>query len=168
MGNTGYIYDFSYEMQSLGYKSSTQVLSTHFAYGSHDSAEMLKIENGAEIACLERLRFADDTPISIEETYMAHSICPGIFDGHDFSRESVTKVLQDQYGISLVKAKQVVRAIIATPKMASLLGIFNNSPILYVERVAFSNKDLPITYVRIYYRPDRYELQSELPIYQGP
>ncbi len=167
-GNIGYVYDFSLEMQSLGLKPATRVLSTHFAFGSHDSALMLQIQDGSEIACIERLRLADNSPISIEETYLVHSLCPGIFDGHDYSKESITKVLADQYGIRLVKAKQIVRAIAATPQIAHLLETYANAPILYVERVALSNKNVPIAYVRIYYRPDRYELQSELPIYQGP
>ncbi len=155
-------------MQALGYKPATRVLSTHFAYGSHDSAEMLKIEAGAEIACIERLRLADNAPISIEETYLVHSLCPGIFEGHDYSQESITKVLADQYGIRLVKARQIVRALAATPQIAHLLETYVNAPLLYVERVALSNKDIAVAYVRIYYRSDRYELQSELPIYLGP
>lgn len=167
-GNSAFVYDFSVEMQSLGYKPATRVISTHFAFGSHDSAEMLKIQDGAEIACIERLRLADNSPISIEETYLVHSLCPGIFENHDYSQESITKVLADQYGIRLVKARQIVRSIAATSQMAHLLDTYVNAPILYIERVALSNKNIPVAYVRIYYRADRYELQSELPIYQGP
>lgn len=168
VSGSGYIYDFSMEMQSLGYEPATQVISTHMAPGSHDSALMLQIEHGAEIACIERLRLADGSPISIEETYLVHSFCPGILHGHDYTKESITKILFEKYGIRLVKAKQIIRAIAATPQIAHLLDTYVNAPILYVERVALSNKDVPIAYVRIYYRPDRYELQSELPIYQGP
>lgn len=166
-GRPGFIYDFATEMSFLNHLPETKVISTHLAYGSHDSAVMLNIDNGEEIACLERLRLADKIPISIEETYLVHRLCPGVLDNHDYSKESITNVLADQYNLRLVKAKQIVRAIAATPQIAHLLDIYVNAPVLYVERIGITNKDVAVAYIRIYFRADRYELQSELPYFQG-
>jgi DNA-binding GntR family transcriptional regulator len=36
------------------------------------------------------------------------------------------------------------------------------APLLYFERVSFSQEDIPLEYLRVYYRADRYVLHNEL------
>lgn len=167
VGSSGYVYDFAYEMYQRNLEPTTRVLSTHLARVSQETAAQLQIEIGDEIACLEQLRLADNEPISIEESYLVHDYCPGILDAHNFAQESLRDVLQSEYNIHLVKARQVIRAIAATSKMAKLLQVQERFPVLFVERVTFTAEDVPVEYLRIYYRSDRFEIQSELPIFQG-
>jgi DNA-binding GntR family transcriptional regulator len=66
------------------------------------------------------------------------------------------------YNIRWSYAKQIIRAVAASHNLAHLLSIELNSPLLYIERVSYSQSDIAVEYLRIYYRSDRYSLFGEL------
>lgn len=72
------------------------------------------------------------------------------------------KALENDHGIRLVRAKQVIRAILASHNLARLLSIRPSSALLYIERVSYSQAAIPVEFLRIYYRGDRYSLYNEL------
>ncbi len=47
-------------------------------------------------------------------------------------------------------------------KIAPHLGIRSGVPLLYFERVSYSQDDIPMEFLRIYYRADRYVIYNEL------
>jgi DNA-binding GntR family transcriptional regulator len=56
----------------------------------------------------------------------------------------------------------VIRAVSAPAPMAQLLQIARRAPLLYIERVSFSQHDDPVEFLRFYHRGDRYALFNEL------
>ena len=50
----------------------------------------------------------------------------------------------------------------ASGELAELLKIQMPSPLLFIERVSFSQDSLPVEYLEIFYRADRYSLYNEL------
>ena len=74
---------------------------------------MLQIPVNAEIAQLNRLRYADEEPLSIEESTLVHRLCPGVLDG-DYESSSLRERLQQQYGLQITGAKQSIRALNAS------------------------------------------------------
>ena len=71
-------------------------------------------------------------------------------------------VVRQEHGIRLVRAKQMIRAILASPELADTLGINTRSALLFIERISFSQENVPVEFLRIYYRADRYVLYNEL------
>jgi DNA-binding GntR family transcriptional regulator len=51
---------------------------------------------------------------------------------------------------------------LAPLKLARLLSIPSKSALLYIERVSYSEQNIPVEFLRIYYRADRYSLYNEL------
>ena len=47
-------------------------------------------------------------------------------------------------------------------RMADLLSVGLDSALLFFERVSFSQENIPVEFLRIYYRGDRYVLYNEL------
>jgi len=47
-------------------------------------------------------------------------------------------------------------------EIARLLSVKPGAPLLYIERVTFSQDNIPMEYLRVYYRADRYALHNEL------
>jgi GntR family transcriptional regulator len=110
---------------------------------------------------LERLRLANDEPLSIEESYLVHSYCPGVLEA-DYTTHPLRTALENHYGVQIVRARQIIRAVRATPRQAQLLTISARSPLLFIERVSYSQQNIPVEFLRIYYRGDRYSLYNEL------
>lgn len=155
------IISFTEDMRQRGFKPTSKVLSSDVIPAPQDIAEKLEIEPGEELARLERLRLADDEPMSIEDSYLVHRYCPGVLRG-DYASSPLREALEHDYGIRLVRAKQVIRAILATPTLARLLSIRSKSALLHIERVSYSQQDMPVEFLWICYRADRYALYNEL------
>ncbi len=156
------IISFSQDMSQRGLQVRSKILSAELMPAPEDIAERLAVPQGEELACLRRLRLADDIPMSIEEASLVHRYCPGVLDRHDYSSVSLRESMAADYGVRWLRAKQVIRAVTATKEQALLLGITAGSALLFIERVTYSEQDLPTEFMRIYYRGDRYSLFGEL------
>jgi GntR family transcriptional regulator len=155
------IVSFTADMCQRGFQPSSDVLSSSLIPAPKDIAERLVVAPGEELARLERLRLADGEPMSIEESYLVHRYCPGVLEG-DYASRPLQEALARDHGIRLVYAKQIIRAISASRDLARVLSIPSRSALLYVERVTYSQQNVPVEFLRIYYRGDRYVLHSEL------
>jgi GntR family transcriptional regulator len=153
--------NFTQDMRNRGFEPGTQVVFSGLVPAPPDIAEKLQVEPGEELARLERLRLADGEPMSVEESHLVHRYCPGVLQ-HDYVSNSLRELLDRNYGIRWSRAKQVIRAILASRDMAHLLSIRPKSALLYIERVSYSQQDVPVEFLRIYYRADRYSLYNEL------
>ena len=155
------IVSFTKDMRQRGFRPGTEVLSTGIVAAPPDIAEKLEIEPGDELVRLERLRLADGEPMSVEESHLVHSTCPGVLKG-DYASNPLREALDRDYGIRLTHARQVIRAIPAPGDLARTLSIPPRSALLTIERVSYSQQNTPIEFLRIHYRGDRYALYNEL------
>lgn len=155
------IISFTEDMRQRGLEPGTRLLFAGLVPAPPEIAEQLNIEPGEELACLERLRLANGEPMSIEESYLVHRYCPGVLQG-DYVASPLREALERNYGLRLVRARQLIRASLASDKLARLLSIRSKSALLFIERVSYSQQHVPVEFLRIYYRADRYALYNEL------
>jgi DNA-binding GntR family transcriptional regulator len=155
------ILSFTEDMTQRGYRPTTEVLFADLIPAPHEIAERLQIPEGTSLARIDRLRLADGEPMSIEESHLVHELCPGILE-EDLHKVSLKSILDQRWGLRFVRANQSIRAVISSRAQAKLLGIPGRSPLLFVERVSYSQTNTPSEFLRIYYRGDRYALYGEL------
>jgi GntR family transcriptional regulator len=155
------IVSFTEDMLQRGFKPGTRILSASLVPASPDIAEKLRVDAREPLACVERLRLADDEPMSIEESFLVHRYCPDVLQ-HDYATKSLREILERDYGIRLVRAKQRIQAIEAPRRLADLLEIKPRSALLVIERVSFSQDSIPVEFLRLFHRGDRYTLFNEL------
>jgi GntR family transcriptional regulator len=155
------IISFTDDMRRRGFRPGTQVLASGLIPAPADIAVQLQVEPGEELALLKRLRLADEEPMSLEESCLVHRCCHGVLQ-HDYALQPLRGTLERDHGIRLVHARQTIRAITATREVADLLAVSLRAPLLYIERVSFSQQDIPVEYLRLYHRGDRYALYNEL------
>lgn len=155
------IISFTDDMRHRGFKPETEVLYSGLVNAPPDIAAQLGIEPGEELARLRRLRLADGEPMGIEDSYLVHRYCPGILEG-DYAANPLREALERRYGIRWLYAKQIIRAIPVPSDLARLLTVRTNAALLFIERVSYSLQNIPVEFLRIYYRGDRYALHSEL------
>lgn len=156
------IVSFTEDMLQRGLTPQTRVIFSGIIEAPLEIAEKLEIAPGEELARLDRLRLANGEPLSVEEAHLVHQFCPGVLERHNYALVPLRKVLQDDYGIQLVRAKETIRAISASKNLARLLGIEENAPLLYIERVSIDQYGRKVEYLRKFYRGDRYVLYNEL------
>lgn len=155
------IISFTEDMRQRGFIPGTEILFSGLEPASPDVAAQLQLEPGTELVRLDRLRLADNEPMSIEESHLVHRYCPGILQ-HNYVANPLRELLEQYYGIRLLRAKQSIRAIAASRQVADQLFIPTNAPLLYIERISYSQQNIPIEFLRLYHRGDRYVLYNEL------
>lgn len=155
------IISFTEDMNQRGCVPSSRVIDSRLVEASSTMAKKLEIGVGEVIAQLNRLRFANQEPLSIERSSFVYHYCPGVLS-NDYEKVSLRQVLSGQYGIQLVKARQSIRAVLATKAQAEQLAIEPNAALLAIDRVSFSQHNVPIEYLQIFYNAKRYVLYTEL------
>jgi GntR family transcriptional regulator len=155
------IISFTEDMQRRGWTAGTRVLSLGLVPADDEIAELLQVTPGEELARVERLRLANEEPVSIEVSYIIHRVCPGILR-FDFATQSMRVLLEQEFNLRLVRARQTIRAISAPVNVSHLLSLKPGAAILFIERTSVSQWDSPLEFLRIHYRGDRYSLHNEL------
>jgi GntR family transcriptional regulator len=155
------IVSFTEDMHQRNFLPGTEVLSAKLIPSPDDIAGKLDVVEGDQLAMIERLRLADGEPMSVEKSFLVHQYCPNILR-YDYARNPLRQVLERDYRIRLMHAKQVIRAVMASSALAELLDIHLPAPLLFIERVSYSQDSIPVEYLEIYYRADRYSLFNEL------
>jgi GntR family transcriptional regulator len=159
--NLSRIVSFTEDMLSRGYEPASQVFFSEEVPAEPAIAHRLQVEPGEALAQLNRLRFADRQPLSVERASLVHQYCPGVLAG-DYESNSLRAALLADYGLKLVRAEQTIRALNASQELAALLSIAPGDPLLGIERVSFAPPNIPVEYLQIFYRADRYVLHVEL------
>jgi GntR family transcriptional regulator len=159
--NLNRIISFWEDMGQRGLKPGTKVLSSEIIQAPEEVLDILNIQPNQELASLVRLRLADDEPLSVEQSLLVYEFCPGILE-QDYANNSLRKMLADQYNIHITSAKQKIRAVPATEELASLLSVDVDAPLLHIDRTSYTETGVPIEYLQINLRGDRYTFHSEL------
>ena len=155
------INSFTEDMRQREMEPHTVVLSSELIPAPNDIAEALQINPGEEVANLERLRLADAEPMSLETSYLIHTLCPGVLK-YDYALRSLRQTLASEYNLRLVYARQKIRATTATRKQAQILAVEPGASLLFIETVSYTDRNTPVEFLRTYHRGDRYTLYNEL------
>jgi GntR family transcriptional regulator len=153
---------FTEDMLKRGKHASSRVLRAAVDPASAEVAKELSILPGAEVMVLHRLRLADDQLLALERSHIIYALCPNILDHHDFSQESLYRVLREDYGLHMTYALETIEAHVAGDAELVVLEADPCTPILSITRVTFDDHDQPIEYVRSSYRGDRYKFHTVL------
>ena len=119
-------------------------------------SKSLEIAQGDSVYQLKRIRFGDDFPMAIQESFIPEKLCKGL-DAYDFSQESLFFVLEKKFGLKISWQKQYIKPCIARKKEAAALDIDVGSPLLFMEGVAYLERDIPFEFKQDYYRSDLYD-----------
>lgn len=156
-----FLYGFSQEMAQRGKNISSEVIEARIIPADPLLARVLRIQLGAEVVFLNRLRVVDGKPAAIERAYLPHAFCQEIL-AHDFSQESLYDVLAAQYNMKPDHAEQEIGAEIATPQVAELMGLKHPAPILIIRRETRTADGRVIEYVESEFRADRFRFYTNL------
>lgn len=124
---------FSEEVGPARTTLTSQVLNAQLITASPKVAKELDLTPGEELVHIERLRLVNGSPIAYQSVYVPHRLCPG-FLKHDYHRKSTLKILQEEFDLHLLEARQIIKAGMSRPQAARHLGLARPEPVLILER----------------------------------
>ncbi|MDF2626663.1 MAG: GntR family transcriptional regulator [Symbiobacteriaceae bacterium] len=152
---------FTEDMRRRGLEPAARVISAEETVAGRKVARALGVGETASIYRLERLRLAGGEPMALEVSHIPSSFVPGLLDRGPVEH-SLYRVLDERYGLQLIRANQSLEAVAANPYEAEVLKVREGTPLLLLERVSRDAQDRNIEFVRSLYRGDRYRFTTEL------
>lgn len=157
---TQVIDSFNEEMKKKGLLPRTKVIEFHTEPAPEHAAQMLNLKEGSKVHLLKRLRFADNEPILIVNTYIPFDMFPELID-INFEKESLYKILAER-NLVIKRVRRTFEARKANENDAKLLEIDKDDPIHYFETIAYLSSNTPIEYSISRYRGDRNKFVVEI------
>jgi GntR family transcriptional regulator len=152
---------FVEDMQSLGRQASARVLDKQIVPASESIAHQLALTTGTLVVRIQRVRLADNAPLSFDETYLPREIGEKIME-NDLETEPIFSLLEQKYKVPLLEAEYRLEAVSADATVARALGVAIGSPIFLIERTSYSVEQRPIDYEKLYYRGDQIRFVTRL------
>jgi GntR family transcriptional regulator len=152
---------FVEDMRALGRHPTARVVSKQIVEASESVARQLALPVGAMVVRIERVRLADNVPMSFDETYLPQEIGEKVME-NDLENEPIFSLLEQKYNLQLVEAEYRLEAVSAEGIVARALGISAGSPIFLIERTSYCAGHRPIDYEKLYYRGDQIRFVTRL------
>src|SRR5699024_120525 len=145
-------------IKETGMKPSSKLLYN----GEVNLPERIKRKLNTEaIYLIERLRFADETPIAIEKKYYPINIGKKL-EEYDLDTAVLYDILEGDLGINFWKAKQKIISDLPLKQDAKNLEIHPSSSVLVSERVIYTLEGTPVEFLKSIFRSDKYSFKVEL------
>jgi GntR family transcriptional regulator len=148
-------------MESLGRHASARLLDKQTVPASESAARQLAIRVGTPVVRIQRVRLADHSPLSFDETWLPQEIGERILE-NDLETEPIFSLLEQKYDTPLVEAEYRLEAVSADTTVAQALGIVAGSPIFRIERTSYTTDHRPVDYEKLHYRGDRIRFVTRL------
>ena len=152
---------FVEDMRAHGRQPSARLLAKRIESASDAVAGKLSLKPGAQVVHIQRVRIADGTPLSFDETWLPKDIGEKIIE-NDLEAEPIFALLEEKYGLPLIEAEYRLEAIAADKAVARALEIAPGSPIFLIERTSYCDGNRPVDYEKLYYRGDQIQFVTRL------
>ncbi|GAB4481450.1 MAG: phosphonate metabolism transcriptional regulator PhnF [Anaerolineales bacterium] len=148
--------NFFESAREQGIEASSTVLKIEISPASERIAEELRIGVGDTVICIRTLRFVNQTPVTVHDSYLPHRLFAEIV--HEKLENVHLWDVMEKYGYRVKRAIQKLEARPASTEIAKLLDIKPGSPILYKERKILAEDGTTVEFTYCYNRGDMYSL----------
>jgi len=155
----GKLRGFTEDMASRGMIASTKVLRLLRGVVGPDEAFHMGLSPLTPVLRLDRIRYADREPMSIEYVVVPAAVVPP-----DYNGKSSLYAAMGKNGASPVRMLQRMRADLATREQGDHLGCAAGAALLAIQRLSFAADGRAVEYTRSLYRGDRYYTVAELSV----
>ena len=130
---------------------------------SADIARALALRSGDTVLQVRRVLSFANVPTILEDLWL-----PGTpFKGLTAERLAeyhgpMYALFETEFGVRMVRAEEKIRAVLPDKSQRELLQLPPNTPLLSVERIAYTYKDTPMELRRGLYRTDKHHYHNDL------
>jgi GntR family transcriptional regulator len=142
-----------------GQAVSSKVCGARVREADEAEARALRIPLNSTVFELERVRFVDGTPLSLDRSVLAPPLVASL-TGLDFSARSLYQTIREENGVEPSRAECLLRAITTDRRTADFLGLTEGDPLLELSETVFDQYGEPFEYGRHLNRGDRYAFRT--------
>lgn len=152
---------FSEEIREKGMKPTSQLLKAEkVQVNDRKLAEILQISPGEYAYRIRRVRLADGTPLSVEDTHIPCDNAPGLLDQN--LKGSLYELFKDVYERPVVRADSAISPILLDKELAASLKAPLNTPSLMFTLTAFDMRGRTMEHCISVKRGDKYDFRFSI------
>jgi GntR family transcriptional regulator len=141
------LFYFFHVVPESGAKEYPDVRLLSFGKGKADrgEAEALALAPGDAVVRIRNLLQLSGRPVIVDDLTLPAARFQGLTEARFASRPStIYNLYQEGFGLSVVTARERLRAKVADAETAQLLGVERGAPLLAIRRIAYSYNDDPV------------------------
>lgn len=146
---------FTEEIRERGAVPSSRLVAFRSVKQGSWDRDFFGLPEREELYEVERVRFADESPIALELVHIPQRICPHL-DRFDLASQSIYTILEEHYGLKLAHCSEQISAALPTRQQKQLLQIPSATAVLVVRRRTYSDTESPVELAITTYRGDLY------------
>lgn len=128
-----------------------------------EAARALELKTGDPVVFIRRALYFGGAPAVVEEITLPAATFKGLSAAKLAAhRGSIYHLYETAFGIQMIRAEEKLRAVAADAATAAALGLARGTPLLSVERVAYTYGDRPVEYRRGWCRTDTHFYSNQL------
>jgi len=126
-------------------------------------AKVLGLQTGDPVIYVKRLlSFAGQTVV-FDQIYLVGDLFSGLtLDALRAGERSLYSLFESDFGVRMINAEERLRAVAADPESAAYLDVDAGSPLLLVERTAYTYGNKPVEWRRGLYCTERHFYRNDL------
>lgn len=126
-------------------------------------ARLLALRSGDAAMQVRRVLAFVGTPTILEDIWLPGQAFKGLTAEQIGAYQGPTYAMFElEYGVRMVRAEEKIRAVLPDAEQAGLLQVSTSTPLLSVERVAYTYNDVPMELRRGLYRTDTHHYRNAL------
>lgn len=143
--------------------TGSQILDCRRVKAPVDIARLLDLRTADAVINLRRLLSFEQVPTILDDIWLPGSVFRGLtVDSVSRYRGPLYALFESEFGISMVRADEKIKAVSAGIDQAELLQVAPSSPLLQVERVSYTYGDRPVEVRRGLYVTERFHYRNSL------
>jgi|GEM_PF-111324 len=139
----------------------TVLLAKATILASADVAQVLHVPTGAEIGTIRRLRIHRGEPFLVEDSYFPGKLWTQI-EAFDFSVRLLYEELREQHDVHFLTSEEYLTAEPADREVAALIAVPPDTPVIRIERHAFTFNREPAEFRISFGRSDKFRYHARL------
>lgn len=153
---------YSEQMKRLNMTPKTEVLTFSELKAPEDVETELGLKKGDKVVLLRRLRYANDEPIVVLDTYLPMQ-CSAILN-EDMEKTGLYEFLSRKESTRIIRVVRQVEAVVAGEIEHKYLKIPVGYPIQLTTTIGYNENSQPIEYSIAHYRGDKNKFIIELKV----
>ena len=150
------------DLQKEG-RAQRSILECKRTRASAEVARLLQLKSGDAVIQARRVLTLSGTPTIVEDIWLPGHAFKGLTAEQMGSYQGPTYAMFElEFGVRMVRADEKIRAVLPDEEQAQLLQVSTSTPLLSVERVAYTYNDIPMELRRGIYRTDTHHYRNEL------
>ena len=143
--------------------SGSQILECRRVRSPADIAVLLQLRTGDMVVNLRRVLAFEQAPTILDDIWLPGNVFKGLSTSSlAHNKGPLYAFFESEYGVSMVRAEEKIKAVSATADQARLLQVASGAPLLRVERVSFTYGDRPMEVRRGLYVTDSFHYKNSL------